>query len=185
MYTPTTFHHRRYTALGGLQFDKDLRCILTAFQPSSSAGGGPSGPGGYVGGCLWLWLLFQNTEGERLAEELTNTFPPHTHTHTIRAGGGRAGGVRGSFARLQQAARILTLDAPGDAVELYEFEGSMPHHHPSLPLPRGGSGGGASSSSSSRLAPEEAVGVLRLRVDFAPEEVERAGKALLQPGQSQ
>ncbi len=72
-------------------------------------------------------------------------------------------------------------------MELYEFEGSMPHHHPSLPLPRGGSGGGASSSSSSssRLAPEEAVGVLRLRVDFAPEEVERAGKALLQPGQSQ
>ena len=52
MYTPTTFHHRRYTALGGLQFDKDLRCILTAFQPSSSAGGGPSS--GWVRG----WVSF-------------------------------------------------------------------------------------------------------------------------------
>jgi hypothetical protein len=93
------------------------------------------------------------------------------------------GGVRGSFARLQQAARLLTLDAPQDAVELYEFE-AAPSSSLSGP-PRGGSGAPSSSSSSSsvsssKLGPEEAVAVLRLRVDFDPEEVERAGKALIQ-----
>lgn len=44
--TPTTKHNhnlRRYTALGGLQFDKDLRCILTAFPQSSSSAASAAG----------------------------------------------------------------------------------------------------------------------------------------------
>lgn len=43
-----------------------------------------------------------------------------------------------------------------------------------------GGGGSGAAASSLRLTPEEVVNVLRLRVDFVPEEVERAGKALLQ-----
>lgn len=74
---------------------------------------------------------------------------------------------------------MLTLDAPADAVELYDGGAGST----ALAVPRGGSGGGSSATtaaSSLRLTPEEGVGVLRLRVDFAPDEVERAGKALIQ-----
>lgn len=64
-------------------------------------------------------------------------------------------------------------------MELYE--GSAALLLPSS-LPRGGSSGssGGGGSGVARLGPDEAVAVLRLRVDFASEEVERAGKALLQ-----
>lgn len=49
-----------------------------------------------------------------------------------------------------------------------------------MPTPGRGASGGSSASGSGRLTAEEAVAVLKLRVDFAPEEVERAGQALRQ-----
>lgn len=52
-------------------------------------------------GVFWLWLLCENTEGERLAEELTNPSLPHTHAHDQgrwRPGGRRPGVVRAAAA---------------------------------------------------------------------------------------
>lgn len=66
-------------------------------------------------------------------------------------------------------------------MELYEGPAGSSSLLSLMPPGRGASGGGGGGhAASGRLTAEEAVAVLFLRVDWAPEEVERAGQALRQ-----
>lgn len=99
---------KSFTQLGGLQFDKDLRCLL-AFFPSGGEDGGRKG--------------------------------------------GR-GGMRERFARLMQMNQLLNLDVPTDIVDV--FGGPL-----------------------SKLTSEEALNVMKLRVDWEETEIGKAQQHLL------